>query len=199
MQNSSETFLQNDKKIMPEDTTILASIITKNGQALLANAQGNSNDMWLVLNRLSHGKGFKLHEGDTIRFGKVVYRVTKLVIDGISSRKPATLTRPNTPVEVPVAANERKQPGKKMRSADSCRICLSGHFTQRNPLITPCKCQGTMRHIHVKCLQQWLKTKIVARGRGSSKTYALKQLGCELCKEPLPMEVNINGKVVDLM
>ena len=40
-----------------------------------------------------------------------------------------------------------------------CRICLDDETTQLNPLITPCKCIGSVKHIHLDCLRSWLKLK----------------------------------------
>lgn len=34
----------------------------------------------------------------------------------------------------------------------ACRICLGDGDEEDNPFITPCKCDGTMKCIHVKCL-----------------------------------------------
>ena len=134
----------------------------------------------------------------------MIYRVTRIALDRVSPRKP-TITRTNTPLDVTVAEDDSTKSSKKskkpnkMQSMDPCRICLSGYFSQRNPLIMPCKCQGTMRNIHVRCLQQWLQTKVVGRDRGCSKTYHMKSLACELCKEPLPKELRVNGKDTDLI
>ena len=49
-----------------------------------------------------------------------------------------------------------------------CRICWGTEEEDQNkvknsddfnPLISPCKCAGTMGMIHLKCLQGWLETK----------------------------------------
>lgn len=37
----------------------------------------------------------------------------------------------------------------------SCRICLDGEDEKDNPLITPCKCSGSMRYVHRACLDEW--------------------------------------------
>ena len=37
-----------------------------------------------------------------------------------------------------------------------CRICLSdGLLIGENPLLTPCKCDGSMKYIHKSCLEVW--------------------------------------------
>lgn len=36
-----------------------------------------------------------------------------------------------------------------------CRFCLDGGVTKRNPLFTPCLCNGSMKYVHVLCLDKW--------------------------------------------
>ena len=36
-----------------------------------------------------------------------------------------------------------------------CRICLNEQFTEDNPLVSPCKCAGTMQNVHIACLRGW--------------------------------------------
>ena len=40
-----------------------------------------------------------------------------------------------------------------------CRICLDEDEGGSNPFITPCKCIGSVRFIHLDCLREWLKNK----------------------------------------
>lgn len=40
-----------------------------------------------------------------------------------------------------------------------CRICLGEENESTDPLISPCKCAGTMSHIHLECLREWLNSK----------------------------------------
>ena len=47
-----------------------------------------------------------------------------------------------------------------------CRICHCSDLNDE-PLISPCKCSGSMRHVHKSCLSQWMQSKM------SNK--------CELC------------------
>jgi len=41
-----------------------------------------------------------------------------------------------------------------------CRICLSEDISDKeDPMISPCKCSGTMKYIHLQCLTEWLESK----------------------------------------
>ena len=37
------------------------------------------------------------------------------------------------------------------RAHAECRICLE----DSSPFIIPCRCDGTVKHVHEKCLLQW--------------------------------------------
>ncbi|EZA62241.1 E3 ubiquitin-protein ligase MARCH3 [Ooceraea biroi] len=47
-----------------------------------------------------------------------------------------------------------------------CRICHTN--TAKEPLISPCRCKGTLAYVHLSCLERWLNQ--------SCRTY------CELCR-----------------
>ncbi|XP_068831681.1 E3 ubiquitin-protein ligase MARCHF1 isoform X2 [Capricornis sumatraensis] len=59
---------------------------------------------------------------------------------------------------------------------DICRICHC-EGDEESPLITPCRCTGTLRFVHQACLHQWIK---------SSDTRC-----CELCKYDFIMETKL--------
>ena len=46
-------------------------------------------------------------------------------------------------------------------SGKCCRICLEDEedLSSGNPFITPCKCTGSMKYIHLKCLREWTDSK----------------------------------------
>ena len=52
-----------------------------------------------------------------------------------------------------------------------CRICLSENYTDDNPLICPCNCDGTMKYIHLKCLQRALRSKVTTRSSESALSF----------------------------
>lgn len=59
---------------------------------------------------------------------------------------------------------------------DVCRICHC-EGDEENPLITPCRCIGTLKFVHQACLHHWIK---------SSDTRC-----CELCKYDFVMETKL--------
>ena len=77
-----------------------------------------------------------------------------------------------------------------------CRICLGEENEGIDPLISPCKCKGTMSHIHLECLREWLNSKMSKKEGDNVKTYCWKALECELCKVRFPGQVFSNGQII---
>lgn len=76
-----------------------------------------------------------------------------------------------------------------------CRICLGEEEDPVNdPLFSPCKCAGSMGLIHIECLRAWIKGKKIQRRGQVVSTYFWKNLECELCKERLPVEIELPDK-----
>ena len=76
-----------------------------------------------------------------------------------------------------------------------CRICYQEEDdTLLNPLIRSCKCSGSMKYIHLKCLLHWLKSRtsnnqssMVNNLNNNFNAYILNQrTECELCKQLFP-------------
>ena len=130
-------------------------------------------------------------EGDIVKLGRVVYRVKQLGTEG--ALRPMF---PSLAYAVPVEVYEKEAyPETPM----SCRICLSDSQTDSNPLISPCKCAGTMKFIHIDCLQEWLRSRLNCRTSGVSVSYFWQTLDCELCKEDFPTTIQIRGANRDLV
>ncbi|KAM4836986.1 E3 ubiquitin-protein ligase MARCHF1 isoform 2-T10 [Thomomys bottae] len=77
----------------------------------------------------------------------------------------------NSPVQKPLSVHQG--------GADNLKVCRICHCEgdEESPLITPCRCTGTLRFVHQSCLHQWIK---------SSDTRC-----CELCKYDFIMETKL--------
>ena len=82
-----------------------------------------------------------------------------------------------------------------------CRICYQEEDESLiNPLIRPCKCSGSMKYIHLKCLLLWLKSKTI-RNQSSvmehndffNSYFINEKIECELCKEQFPDYIKHNN------
>ena len=70
----------------------------------------------------------------------------------------------------------------KKQKVYKCRICFcEGGFDGLNPLISPCKCSGSVKYIHLNCLRKWLTTKILSKVSSNNDIYCyvFKSLKCE--------------------
>lgn len=69
-----------------------------------------------------------------------------------------------------------------------CKICLSNHLEEGNPLINLCKCTGSLLYCHFGCLKMWMNTKLSFKenDKKTVKSYNMKSFNCEICKTPYP-------------
>jgi E3 ubiquitin-protein ligase DOA10 len=74
-----------------------------------------------------------------------------------------------------------------------CRICLFASNEEQNPMISICKCKGTMNLLHIECLKMWLKQKLSEKmiSNKPGVSYTIKSFNCEICKEPYPSMFNL--------
>lgn len=58
----------------------------------------------------------------------------------------------------------------------------------QNPMISICKCKGSMNLIHLKCLKSWIGHKLTVKEitKKMGISYIVKSYNCEICKEPYP-------------
>lgn len=82
----------------------------------------------------------------------------------------------------PMTTPAKKESPRSQNGVQVCRICLCDEVTYDNPLISPCKCDGTMKMIHIECLRSWLNSKCTIKDHNSVKTHCWKAMECELCK-----------------
>lgn len=87
-------------------------------------------------------------------------------IIGRSATINTTLGYNNFESEFPKPPNENNKglqgndaSSQKSKGEMLCRIWLSEDSTDKNPLISPWKCSGTMKFIHLECLKEWLASK----------------------------------------
>jgi hypothetical protein len=77
-----------------------------------------------------------------------------------------------------------KRKSKRMTISEEwiCRVCLDSQVEPDNFLISPCKCAGSMKNIHIKCLQEWLESKKTVNSGYYTCSYCWPNFECELCK-----------------
>lgn len=158
---------------------------------VLAENQGRyfvqpEKEVWQVAGKGSkRWPGAVIRLGDTIRFGRTGYKVVALSTQA-SSISPTLVSEP---IDLEDDHQEKKS---------ACRICLSDEETMDNLLISPCHCDGSVKFIHFRCLQEWMKSKCEVKTKGCITRCVLYRLECELCKTVLPDQVTAQGRCMDM-
>lgn len=91
------------------------------------------------------GKWTEVREGDIIKMGNTKYKLIKLIN---SLERHAYKSLKNIDESLTFMSNGIQ--------ANRCRICLSRANSVEDPLISPCKCTGSIGYVHMKCLSSWL-------------------------------------------
>ena len=98
---------------------------------------------------------------------------------------------------------EKKESKKiKLKKSRICRICyLEEESELDNPLVHPCKCSGSLKYIHLKCLKHWIMTKSCQKVEESDfcNVFLFKEVECEICKMQFPDLIKHNGKYFYLL
>ena len=68
-------------------------------------------------------------------------------------------------------------------------------MTGDNPLITPCKCSGSLKFIHLECLRIWLSRKENVKQSAYVISYSWKAFHCELCKSEYNERIFLDGRL----
>lgn len=165
-----------------EDTNLLCQIDPDSQEYLISPC---SEPIWLVARTMKtkFGPGFILQEGQILKLGRVCFKVSMLRTATEEEESDNTQDSEEFDICIP---NERE--------AGICRICLSNDSDSTNPLISPCKCAGSMKFIHLMCLRQWLNSRMISRNTENCVSFSWKSIDCEICKAIIPFSLDGIGK-----
>ena len=198
MRKENEVFLTKaDSPLVSLDMRHLFQIRRLENGHFVALPEGNSSNsekLWLAVRGLNECKGYQLCKGDVLRLGRLKFRV--LDLKGSINSEPLPGFKLS---DILNGKNEEDIEENGTVYKLPCRICLSEVFAPDNPLISPCKCTGTMKYIHIKCLQLCLKSKISTKSNDSVLSFNWKTIHCDLCKKSYPSHLKVSGKVVQLI
>jgi len=65
---------------------------------------------------------------------------------------------------------------------DACWVCYGGH-SEKDGLISPCECRGSVRWVHASCLRRWVTTRSTTTAQWSAPENA-GRFTCPNCKAP---------------
>lgn len=81
----------------------------------------------------------------------------------------------------------------------TCRICYMTNSDIDNPLISPCKCTGSMKYIHFLCLKKCIEVNIIKKIEPNFKFYNWKNFSCEICKFEYPKYIKYKDNLYPLV
>ena len=88
---------------------------------------------------------------------------------------------------------------KSSTSRPTCRICYLHNSDIENPLVSPCKCSGSMKFIHYKCLKHCIEVNLSKKIEPNYKYYYWKNYICEICKEEYPKYIKLKDSLYPLV
>ena len=183
-------------------SSLLLGIEKKNTEYQVTLMDDNiSNKMWLVIKDLKKRSslGYKLKERDLIKIGRVKLRVQRICMQPSRSNASILPEFFKGKQDVNVLGKEKSVDGSETQEKSACRICLSEGESTEDPLISPCKCAGTMKFIHLNCLKEWLRSKVSSNITEKGMSFHIKDLTCELCKSDFPVFISQNDIKVNLL
>jgi hypothetical protein len=179
--------MKNDKKIYfdknsktPTNETI--GMLSVKGDEFKLKLENHSKILeeknWMVIRNTNfRDKIYKLKQNDIIKFGKIAFLIRELRNDLKSTDQ-----KENIDENIPIYNYEAKK-----NHNSKCRICLMEDDELDNPLIRlPCKCRGSMKSIHLGCMQQWLRSKMTSKSLNFLTVHTFKNIECEICKQSIP-------------
>lgn len=153
------------------------------GKQFQENGVVRNDEIWLVVRSLKNAEGkinYKLAKNDIIKLGRVKFRIKDLFIPGIDGESRVM----DVPFEEIIISKDFE-----MKEGYHCRFCWMDEQNDDNPLISACKCAGTMGLVHLECLKAWQTTKMQTKRTDNLISLYWKTFECEICKTPYPFKV----------
>jgi len=184
--------------------------VTKSDNDSQSKDPNTVDHLWLVVKSMkteNGRKGYMLKQNDIIKLGRFKFRVKELQSMSIIDDKEVTtselphfeMNNEDEGLEKIDFINKYKVQQIEEITEITCRICLHGENTPENPLISPCACSGSVKHIHLNCLKYWIKSKAITKTYGICISYIWKTLECELCHKTLPDIIIHDSQIIDLI
>jgi hypothetical protein len=167
--------------------------------------------VWLVLKLLrvpGLSRRYRLSEGDLLRLGRALLRVVELRAEGQESFSSGEVLSTqlmdgclNTKRAgwVKDSICPTSLPESHCVEESQCRVCYSEAYSMEDPLVSICKCLGSLRFLHISCLKTWIATRVEVQERGPVLTYEWRKLQCELCMAEYPVKVQYGSFTYDLV
>lgn len=183
----------------PEDrcngTQTLLSIHFEEGREEECVISSWAGSLWRIVKELhtSEPFGHKLKAGDEVKLGRSVLKIKRLAARE-ELKQADFLQAPSLLPEL-----ESSAVAEDGLFHSPCRLCLNDENTAGDPLLHPCKCTGSLKYIHLSCIQDWIRTQVTMKERaGRPYCFSWKPMICEICHSHLPVILTVDGQNYDL-
>ena len=148
-----------------------------------------------------HNEYYEINQGDLIKLGRIYIKIREICINRkIISKNPNNkkniINRLNTSYtyNCNIYNNNSNHSNHlnnktniiKIKNKKLCRVCYSDEKEVDSPLISPCKCIGGLKYIHLSCLRNWIEARAILINNESNNEclkYEINQDNCEICQE----------------
>ena len=144
---------------------------------------------------------YELNQGDLIKLGRLYIKIREICINGkILSKNLNEKKNIINRLSTTYSNNFNNVNNKNMvqiKKKNLCRVCYSDEKAVDSPLISPCKCNGGLKYIHLSCLRNWIEARAILKTNESNDEclkYEINQVNCEICQEPYPDYIYIKEK-----
>ncbi|MCQ2816254.1 MAG: FHA domain-containing RING-CH finger protein [archaeon] len=146
-------------------------------------------------NRLCSNYEYELKENDILKLGRIKFVVKKINIVGHETK-----TSKETFASYESSDINKSKSEEGSSEENICHVCYCSEVSDDNPMLSICKCKGSM-HTHLKCLKLWLNTrKTVQEIEGKmGVSYTINKFNCEICNEPYPVTVKSKDHFFNLI
>lgn len=168
-------FLTGDETQGSEDVGLVEMIWNQT----MCYVKPSRSELWEVVSQMP-GRSLRLVKDMQLKLGRVRYTVKEVMVTAGNYEACDT------------DSSEEETPAPDLTEA-TCRVCYDKESDRHNPLLSHCKCDGSVKYTHLLCLKQWLRSKVVTKTTDTSITYQWKCLECEICKTELPLTLRDRG------
>ena len=83
----------------------------------------------------------------------------------------------------------------EIKSKPICRLCYLSESSIEDPLISPCNCSGSMKHIHLSCLKNNIKFKCNKKSNDYMEMFLFQSYACEICLTQYPKFISYKKQI----
>ena len=158
----------------------------------------NCERIWKLFNKDENNK---IEEEDIIKIGYLRLKFDKIVFE--NNKKEKHIKNDSSILSDKNISNNNNSKNiiynTEPNEMHYCRICYQKEVNKNDPLICPCKCNGSMKFVHLSCLKNNINLKIHKKHDKYYDMYLFQNYNCEICLSTFPKYLIIKNKKINLL